>query len=204
MEEGSPAESMFLLSPATPTSTEPEPQADGPCQNYEVDLAAAEFGACKCGFSKAQHTKATDARVRATGSTTRTDEHAGVAENSSQLQDVHPVCSITCTSSETVKVQKKQHTAYVLEVAHGGRVFVVKKRWAQLYDDLGSGLSHIKWKQCTGLRWDDHHPKATLAKKLFSSNDKEEIGRRIDEINRFLDSVSQRFPYVKLLPAVRS
>ncbi len=128
--EETPAESTLSLSPTTPMSAKPEPQADS-------------------------------------------------------------AFSITCTRSEIATNKKKRFTVYVLQVTHGGRVFEVKKRWAQLYDDLGSGLGRIKWKQ-RAHRWDDHHPKATLAKKLFSSNDnQEEIQRRIDEINRFLKSVSQ-------------
>ena len=36
-----------------------EKSSGGACDNYRVDMAAANFGDCKCGFPKAAHSAAT-------------------------------------------------------------------------------------------------------------------------------------------------
>eukprot|EP01052_Picozoa_sp_SAG31_P038346 SAG31_NODE_5106_length_2740_cov_6.966538_2_plen_296_part_00 len=33
----------------------PASKADGPCDNFRIDLTASEFGMCKCGWKKADH-----------------------------------------------------------------------------------------------------------------------------------------------------
>ena len=104
--------------------------------------------------------------------------------------------SISCTAWEEVpSTSSKPHTCYVLHVSHGVHEYDVRKRWAELYDDLIPALSKIKWKKCTGLRWDEHrsNSKKTLSKKMFSSSDAQEFNRRKDEINTFLGSVSHVF-----------
>ena len=177
MEE-SPAASTLSMSPTTPTSADAD----------EKRQAAAQLlGTTRENFM--DEPSPADSMLSQSRPTPTSAEAVGSVQ---QMQNHEYVLSITCASSETVTA-KKQYTQYVLHVTHRERAFVIKKRWAELYDDLGTGLSRIRWKQSTGLRWDDHRPKMTLAKKLFSSNNnQQEIDRRISEINSFLGSVSWR------------
>jgi hypothetical protein len=53
-------EASTSAAPVTSKAAAPEqPASEGPkaCDSFEIDLNAAEFGTCKCGFKKVEHTK---------------------------------------------------------------------------------------------------------------------------------------------------
>eukprot|EP01045_Picozoa_sp_COSAG04_P039303 COSAG04_NODE_10951_length_741_cov_2.422118_1_plen_150_part_10 len=74
---------------------EPEPESSGACQRYQVDMSAAVFGNCKCGFPKADHSaSALDSSPRG-----RLASQWQAAADGVEEKVPYPGLDLTCESS---------------------------------------------------------------------------------------------------------